>query len=1100
MAVIRKTLGASALCALAMSCIGEAQAVQLTESAYSHSLTVKFPGYTGSETLSDFPVLVRLPAGFDYASCQEGGADLRFADADGELLDSEIDTWNPSGESLVWVRVPQLKQGTIITAHYGSSSPDEITPGNVWDSNYVSVYHLGGDSLPLAESTGRGKPFSSGTGTVGFGAPGLMGGAVDFTQSGAFCNLVCEDDDNLDGLEDLTVEVWTKQDVVDTVNNRFLLTKRTAYNSDYSFAFYQVYNKNGAFAFCYTLDGTNVKWGNGNTVTVEPGAWTHTVYTRASAQCTFTAWRDAATTWTSTQSSNFPAGALWNSAMGLRLGGDTSSLNQMFPGQVDEIRISKIVRSDLWIRTSQAAAEPGFSEVCFGNDWSSYSHKINVKFSGYAGSTTLTDFPVLVRLSKDLNGFDYSACQIPNGGDLRFSDAAGNLLASEVDTWNTNGVSLVWVKVPSLNAATQIRAYYGCAAPGHANPRDVWSNGYEGVWHLGADGYLQRDSTTNGLDFTCRVVDLPKVTCGVSGGIIGKTVQFCVNEDKKGCLTASDPAGRLSGPDEKTYEFWAYQDHHDVTDVQWNGYYLYYLGDNGNQPFGSYEISGSGKNGRTVNQLYTIDENGTRLNNWMTCNNDMHPERAQWSYNAVRYATVPATETVAAKVAWNVFLDKRKYASTEKTFNLSNGIERVSGALNLGNSRYNWSGAYPGNIDELRISSVARSDDWLNATHDTIKNEQFASYEVEAAASEDWGLYARRFTVTFPDYAGGELTDFPVLVRVSTAAIPGFSYAECLVPNGGDLRFSDSVGNLLASEIDVWDEEGTSLIWVKVPSLTSSTVIYGYYGCETPAVTSAKDVWSNGFIGVWHLGESGMVMKDSSWKSADFTCSTANASKVGRGVDGLVGKAVQFDVAEDKKGALSAANSAAFDNLGAITLELWVNITAQDTANDRYIFSKWVTYDNDGSFVIYDRAGSTPKNRIQSAIFREGQPGKNSDSKINMYIDPLEAGGWHHQVFVYEKTDGSTANWASYGDKAKLSGTTAYNEGVRTGTAPMTLGNSTAASSGAFPGKIDEVRVSNVARSQDWVNATYDTITDTDFAHCSSVKDLTVRGLQIFIR
>ena len=285
-------------------------------------------------------------------------------------------------------------------------------------------------------------------------------------------------------------------------------------------------------------------------------------------------------------------------------------------------------------------------------------------------------------------------------------------------------------------------------------------------------------------------------------------------------------------------------------------------------------------------------------------------------------------------------------------------------------------------------------------------------------------MYTRRFTVSFPDYAGGELTDFPVLVRVATNAIPGFSYAECLVPNGGDLRFSDAAGNLLASEVDAWDEDGTSLIWVKVPSLTSSTVIYGYYGCETPAATSAKDVWSNGFIGVWHLGESGMIMKDSSWKSADFTCSTDNASKVGRGVAGLVGKSVQFDVAGDKKGALSAANSAAFNSLGAITLELWVNITEQDTANDRYIFSKWVTYDNDGSFVIYDRAGSSPKNKIQSAIFREGQPGKNSDSKINMAIDPLEAGGWHHQVFVYEKTDGSTANWASYGDKAMSSGTT----------------------------------------------------------------------------
>ena len=102
----------AATCAVVLFSAGSMQGAQL-EATYAHSLTVKFPGYTGSATLTNFPVLVRLPAGFDYASCQAGGADLRFAAADGELLDSEIDTWNPSGESLVCVRVPQLMSGAF---------------------------------------------------------------------------------------------------------------------------------------------------------------------------------------------------------------------------------------------------------------------------------------------------------------------------------------------------------------------------------------------------------------------------------------------------------------------------------------------------------------------------------------------------------------------------------------------------------------------------------------------------------------------------------------------------------------------------------------------------------------------------------------------------------------------------------------------------------------------------------------------------------------------------------------------------------------------------------------------------------------------------
>ena len=78
-------------------------------------------------------------------------------------------------------------------------------------------------------------------------------------------------------------------------------------------------------------------------------------------------------------------------------------------------------------------------------DMSGFAKKMTVTFVGAQSGTTLTDFPVLVKLSTAINGFSYSDFQLANGGDLRFADSTGKLLPHEVDTWNPSGVSTVWV-------------------------------------------------------------------------------------------------------------------------------------------------------------------------------------------------------------------------------------------------------------------------------------------------------------------------------------------------------------------------------------------------------------------------------------------------------------------------------------------------------------------------------------------------------------------------------------------------------------------------------------------------------------------------------
>lgn len=111
------------------------------------SLKVAFTiDYDGADTLSGIPVLVKLapnsPAGFSYADCAADGSDLRFAIEGGSALPFEIDTWNPSGESIVWVKVPAVTRGTKFMLYYKGTPSSVNVPSDVW-TEYSGVWHLG---------------------------------------------------------------------------------------------------------------------------------------------------------------------------------------------------------------------------------------------------------------------------------------------------------------------------------------------------------------------------------------------------------------------------------------------------------------------------------------------------------------------------------------------------------------------------------------------------------------------------------------------------------------------------------------------------------------------------------------------------------------------------------------------------------------------------------------------------------------------------------------------------------------------------------------------------------------------------------------------
>lgn len=110
--------------------------------------------------------------------------------------------------------------------------------------------------------------------------------------------------------------------------------------------------------------------------------------------------------------------------------------------------------------------------------------EITLRSNLHSGGEAIAGLPSLVKLSEaTIPGFRYSQFSLANGEDMMFVDENDKPIPHEVDTWNTKGESLIWVKIPSTAAQTKIKMYYGYGAISSEEPHDVWTD-FTGVWHL----------------------------------------------------------------------------------------------------------------------------------------------------------------------------------------------------------------------------------------------------------------------------------------------------------------------------------------------------------------------------------------------------------------------------------------------------------------------------------------------------------------------------------------------------------------------------------------------------------------------------------------
>jgi len=346
--------------------------------------------------------------------------------------------------------------------------------------------------------------------------------------------------------------------------------------------------------------------------------------------------------------------------------------------------------------------------------------------------------------------------------------------------------------------------------------------------------------------------------------------------------------------------------------------------------------------------------------------------------------------------------------------------------------------------------------------------------------------FRSRMKITVAGYAGtNTLVNFPVLVRMHEK-IDGFEYETFASSTGGDLRFVDSTGKtLLSHEIEAWNTNGESCVWVQLPTLPpGGTTFWARWGDEDettpPAYTSDGSTWSDGYIAVWHLAEENGPGSTTAPDSADGNDGTLqNMNPSANWVDGMIANALNFASADNRVNVAGLGK-----DCGETTISFWARPTG---GGERSIFH--TKQGNAGDLHYFLMNGDNIRFWVNGAGFNPG--GNDCDSTAT-----LPDNQWTHWTAVYS-LDAKRMKMYKNGSletELEITGnqTIQYTHGLY-------IGANNAGTGREMKGRIDELRVGDVARSPDWIKACYDNqALGSEFVQCSDV--FVPKGLLLIIR
>jgi len=291
-------------------------------------------------------------------------------------------------------------------------------------------------------------------------------------------------------------------------------------------------------------------------------------------------------------------------------------------------------------------------------------------------TATETNFPLLVRLNKDW--FDFGQAK-PNGDDLRFASAEGTPLAYQIDEWDVAaGKASVWLRIPLIkgNARQEIKMYWGKTdAAGESKGQAVFndSNGYLSVWHMN-DAVKDEVGTVESKD----------TGTTVSAGIIGKSRHF---EAGKGISGGETITGYPTGSSPHSTEVWFKAEQANASLLGWGN----------DHP-----------QGKVIMQLFSPPH--IRIECWFSgadARGESTLPLSQWVH------VVHTFQNGDSRIYVNGVLDG---VSTSTSAPLA--IKSPS-RIYIGGWYNNYK--YVGDIDEVRISKVTRSADWVKMEYENQK-------------------------------------------------------------------------------------------------------------------------------------------------------------------------------------------------------------------------------------------------------------------------------------------------------------------------------------------------------------------------------------------
>lgn len=351
-------------------------------------------------------------------------------------------------------------------------------------------------------------------------------------------------------------------------------------------------------------------------------------------------------------------------------------------------------------------------------------------------------------------------------------------------------------------------------------------------------------------------------------------------------------------------------------------------------------------------------------------------------------------------------------------------------------------------------------------------NDQYETF-TEGFAEHAWltGWHKRiKITINHNNVLDA-LSNFPLLLLLSNSSGQDKTSVSCVFDElqSGDARKKIAVTagdgeTQCYVEIEKWDDSNKKAwIWVKVPNMSSSqdTVLYLYYDKNHPDNTfyigdphspAAESVWDTNFKLVLHLHESSGTQHDSTSNNNDGLPQggvTENAS-------GMIDGADQFDGTDDRI-QIGDSPSLSFTS-GGLTMEAWMKFNSLPT-RETVIARK----DNQWQLGFID------SNTIRNLVSTDRVTGWTvaNDEHYTFQINT-----WYYCTFVY---DGSKIVDKINGDQ--VGATHVVTGNIIDNSNPVYVAYCVYIND-YLNGTIDEIRISDTARSAAWVRASYESERD----------------------